>query len=327
MEEIAAAVVQALSRKVEGAAWDSLDSYLDDLAARNGPRHVAVTTQQLRALAVACPTPNVAEVFAWRSKALRSGAAKATVNHYTGRLRTFLKWCAAARLPSVPDLIALPPLAVTGRDLARRPRAFTEPELEAFFSACLGLDRISNTVPQEPCWRFLLATGLRWSEAASIDGGHLAGDVVALPAGKAKRGKGRKVGPLPPELLEVFAGTPAKRPLLIGRRGKPWREVGHRVSHRSFVTICGRAGLELLNADGRSLTIHSFRRTYATRLLRLGVPIAHVSRLLGHSSTAFTERVYIDMTADDPVDAARRVAVPTKKRVQKEEQPGLFDRF
>lgn len=180
-------------------AWAALDAYLGDLAARDGPRHVATTTQQLRALRAACPTPSVAEVFAWRSAALRGGKSKATVNHYTGRLKTYLRWAAAAGMPVESALLALAPLVVTARDLARRPRAFTEAEAEAFIDACLYLDRRTT-----------------------------------------------------------------------------------------------------------------------------GVPIAHVSRLMGHSSTAFTERVYVDLTADDPVDAARRVLKRRKKEAV-DEQPGLFD--
>ncbi len=324
IERIARAVAEALGRMEARPAWAALDAYLGDLAARNGPRHVATTTQQLRALREACPTPSVAEVFAWRSAALRGGKSKATVNHYTGRLQTYLRWAAAAGMPVESALLALAPLAVTARDLARRPRAFTEAEAEAFFDACLYLDRRTTGVPQVPAWRFLLSTGLRWSEAAALDGAHISGDVVVLPAASAKRGKGRKVGPLPGDLLEHFRARRGAEAILIGRHGKPWRDVGHRVSHRSFVTICARAGLQLVNAEGRLLTIHSFRRTYATRLLRAGVPIAHVSRLMGHSSTAFTERVYVDLTADDPVDAARRVLKRQKKEAV-DEQPGLFD--
>lgn len=326
VERIASAVAAALRVPEAAPIWPALDGYLADLAARTCARHVEVTARMLRKLRTECPGPTTAEVFVWRSAALRGGLAKRTVNHYVGRLRTFAQWAERTGVARGHPCASLEPLPVHPGDLARRPRAFSEPEIAAFLDACRVLDRTIAGEPQEMCWRFLLETGLRWSEAVALDGAHLSGDVVTLPPKSAKRGKGRKVGPLPADVVEHFERRRARDPLLLGRHGGAWRDVGHRVSHRSFVTICGRAGVSLLDADGRCLTIHSLRRTFATRLLRAGVPIAHVSRLLGHGSTAFTERVYVDMTADDPVEAVRKAVAPKKRRTL-EEQPGLFDRF
>jgi len=48
---------------------------------------------------------------------------------------------------------------------------------------------------------------------------------------------------------------------------------------------------------------HWLRHSYATRLLRAGVPVEVVSRLLGHASVATTTDVYGHLTVED----ARRV--------------------
>lgn len=49
---------------------------------------------------------------------------------------------------------------------------------------------------------------------------------------------------------------------------------------------------------GIHLTPHLLRHYFATQLLRKGVKIAFVSKLLGHSSIAITEKVYIHFTDD-----------------------------
>ncbi len=318
VSDFAAAVAAALAARsgAPGAeAWPHLETYLDDLAARNGARHVAETRWRLERLRAACPGPTVAEVFAWRSAALRDGRGKTTANHYLGSLKTFLAWAADARLIAPSPVAALKPLAVTTADLRRRPRAFTDEELEQFLAAVVAVDRARGGEPQAPAWAFLAETGLRFGEAVALRGADLRGDVVELPAKRAKRGKGRKVGPLSRELVAAFKGRGPSDALLVARHGKPWSAVGHRVMHRAFVAALERAGIKAVDAAGRSLTIHSLRRTAGTRWLRDGVPIAHVSRLLGHGSTAFTERVYIDLSADDPVDAVRRAR-------EKKEGPG-----
>ncbi len=60
---------------------------------------------------------------------------------------------------------------------------------------------------------------------------------------------------------------------------------------------CRLAGIE-------HATPHSTRHTYASRLLTAGVPIARVSKLLGHSSIQVTERVYAHLI-DDAHDEVR----------------------
>jgi integrase len=61
--------------------------------------------------------------------------------------------------------------------------------------------------------------------------------------------------------------------------------------------VCRLAGIE-------HATPHSTRHTYASRLLTAGVPIARVSKLLGHSSIQVTERVYAHLI-DDAHDEVR----------------------
>ena len=52
-------------------------------------------------------------------------------------------------------------------------------------------------------------------------------------------------------------------------------------------------------AGVRSFGPHSLRHYFATQLLLLGVPIAKVSKLLGHRSIRTTERCYSHILPDD----------------------------
>ena len=44
---------------------------------------------------------------------------------------------------------------------------------------------------------------------------------------------------------------------------------------------------------------HSFRHYFATRLVKAGVPLAKVSKILGHSSIAVTEKTYLHLLPSD----------------------------
>lgn len=55
-----------------------------------------------------------------------------------------------------------------------------------------------------------------------------------------------------------------------------------------------------------NLRIHDFRRTLGTWLLNDGVPLEVISKMLGHSDTRVTERVYAHMGLQPRRDAAER---------------------
>ena len=69
--------------------------------------------------------------------------------------------------------------------------------------------------------------------------------------------------------------------------------------HSAFCRDLKAAGIERVGPDGRSLDVHSLRKTFGTALARAGVPLTTVQRLMRHSTPLLTAKLYIDV---DPID-------------------------
>jgi integrase len=83
-------------------------------------------------------------------------------------------------------------------------------------------------------------------------------------------------------------------------------KVGDRVKdvRKSFSTACSRAGIE-------NFRIHDLRHTFASWLVREGVPLYEVSKLLRHSSIQMTER-YTHLAPDHLHDAVANLGFSTQ---------------
>lgn len=159
---------------------------------------------------------------------------------------------------------------------------------------------------------FLLGTGMRFGEAA---GTHW--DQIDLEAGSlvvkwsADRGRGFKSPksgkfrhvPLGKSLVETLRARLERNGLgePVGEfhgGNKPMyglvfaSERGGPVNNRRFGALVTAAAL-VTKVGGRSLgevRVHDLRHSYATQLVRAGVPLDEVQRLLGHSTIAMTQR-------------------------------------
>ena len=90
-------------------------------------------------------------------------------------------------------------------------------------------------------------------------------------------------------------GKTGYRTIVLNKRAKElldWFDYSKEyVSHR-FKKECRRHGIK----DAR---FHDLRRTFGYRLILNGMPIYHVSKLLGHSSVTTTEKHYAPLMATD----------------------------
>ena len=77
------------------------------------------------------------------------------------------------------------------------------------------------------------------------------------------------------------------------------RRLGERISQVGIFDIVRKRG-RLIGFDGETrpeLAAHDLRRTYAQLGFEAGVPITQISKLLGHSNIAITQR-YLNLELD-----------------------------
>lgn len=165
------------------------------------------------------------------------------------------------------------------------------------------ISRLVMTLPAH--WRplvvLLVATGLRWSEAAGLKVKHI--DVLArtlrveetlheltagspLISGPPKTEQSRRSVSYPQEVAELLVPLVTMRDrdayLFVGPDGGAVR---YRKFWRIYVHWAARAGLV-------GLRIHDLRHTHAAHLISQGVALTGVQRRFGHSSITVTSDMY-----------------------------------
>ena len=122
----------------------------------------------------------------------------------------------------------------------------------------------------------------RFCEFAYNTGGR-SGEIRRLKADNLKEGN------------LFIKGKTGYRTIVLNKRSKElldWFDYSKEyVSHR-FKKECRKHGIK----DAR---FHDLRRTFGYRLILNGMPIYHVSKLLGHSSVTTTERHYAPLMATE----------------------------
>jgi integrase/recombinase XerD len=150
----------------------------------------------------------------------------------------------------------------------------------------------------------LMYTGVRVTELVNIK----LSDLDVLTASLLVRGKGGKVREIGLrqdviQLIKQYQQTERaasihheSEHLLLSQRSPKM--------HRDAV----RDWLAKISPDvGVKLHPHLFRHTFATRLLRKGVDLTTVSKLIGHSSMNMTVKFYIQTTKKEKKDAVERL--------------------
>jgi integrase/recombinase XerD len=156
--------------------------------------------------------------------------------------------------------------------------------------------------------RFLYGTGLRLSEAVSLDLESLIfeeEEPVALRViGKGDKERLLPLSPLAQAGLEEWLALRGKHrgALFVYREG---RRRGGRVGvswlQKKLKGLASRVGL-----DPRKASPHKFRHAYATELVNAGVGLDAIKELLGHASIATTQ-IYAHTSYRRLQEAAERV--------------------
>jgi integrase len=157
---------------------------------------------------------------------------------------------------------------------------FTDEEVEQILAAIEKYPDKQNAIRLRALILLLRYSGLCLGDAVTISRDRIKNGTLILRTEKT----GTLVRlPLPQKVVDAIAACP-------GPRYPFWSGNGKR---KSVVTDWQRALKRLFDIAGvRGAHAHRFRHTFACSLLTAGVSLTHVSKLLGHSSEAITEKYY-----------------------------------
>jgi integrase/recombinase XerD len=201
---------------------------------------------------------------------IATGCTKQTANTYLGAIRSFYRWAEHyCHLNNVTQSIK------QLKSEQQQIRILTDGEYQQILTVAKGLDRIAI--------QFFANTGLRRDEFRSLRWSDFNGDFIRV------LGKGNK-------LRQVPLNTVCKD--IVARFSRDIEQPPFVYRFR-YCTALYRLCAKIGQKTNIKFTPHSFRHYFATRLIRAGVPLTVVSRILGHSQTHTTERYYVHLCSDD----------------------------
>lgn len=193
-------------------------------------------------------------------EAFINSGSNATKNQRLACLKSFFLWC--EKYYHTPN-----PARLIDRYPADPPvqRVLTQEEYHLILAHSAGRNKA--------IFQFLANTGLRASElwAVRIANG------MAYVTGKGRK---RRAVPLNQTALQALHHIDFSK------------ELCRRQLYRICVETAHKAGIEPFGP-------HAFRHYFATQLYLKGVPLATISRLLGHASIAVTEQVYLHIADEE----------------------------
>lgn len=163
--------------------------------------------------------------------------------------------------------------------------------------------------------RFIANTGVRATEFAELTWRDISEDAKMLTV---RNGKGRKRRYIPlnsicRDILSKYPRESGEQPLGLVknvRRRNSVTQVVERAAKRAGIGSCGT---------------HALRHYFATELLKHGVPISFVSKLLGHKSIQTTEQIYIHFQPSfllGVTDCLAENIAPGSELLQQSRRPG-----
>jgi len=198
--------------------------------------------------------------------------ANSTCNRYLEILKSFFHWLSNNYQIEKPTkhirhLKELPPKA----------RCLDQDEYQTILKVTSGVENAA--------FQFLANTGLRRNEFRFLTYGRIKSDFIHV------LGKGNKQRYIPlnnvcKQIISQYPQNGQDQPAFISA-----------FSYREQLYIaCQKLAKQL---DIPPFGPHSFRHYFATQLIRKGVPLIKVSKLLGHSSVIITEKIYVHLVPMD----------------------------
>jgi integrase len=201
-----------------------------------------------------------------------------TANRVRAYLNKFLNWAVERDILPLSPATGVKPVAKE----ASRDRVLTDDEIRWFWQACEA-----EGFPWGPLGKVLLLTGQRLNEAAQITEGEIRGDLWHLSADRTKNGRAHDV-PLS-DVVQAVLGAVER---IEGKPGFIFTTTGTTPVSGFFKARAHLAeAMERLAAEERGeavaiprWTFHDLRRTAATGMARLGIPVRVTEVVLNHIS-------------------------------------------
>jgi integrase/recombinase XerD len=229
---------------------------------------------------------------------MESELSPSTQAQMLSALRSFLSWTGSMgghRLPA--DMVAVA-LKTPRSTVRQRYSVLSEKEIAAILASAPG-------ARERALLGVLLGAGIRVAEAAAL----CVSDIIEeLDGGTSlfiRQGKGRKdrIVPIDPGVDGLLRAYLVDSHRFLGDEGRLFLAKDRGAVSRGDAGLTprsiGRLVTELAHTAGieaKRVTPHSLRHSYAIRCLRNNGNVVAVSKLLGHSSIATTQR-YVDHLA------------------------------
>lgn len=220
------------------------------------------------------------DIIDYKEERLREGATPSTVNLELAVLRAFWNWLIARELASYNPAAKQKGVVVP----EKRPRGLGRDVVEKLLSVCNSVrERLVILLPLTTGMRGIELARLQWSD---IDWEH---DLIHLDGERTKTKHSRDL-PLRSDVKELLMQ------FVDGRRKNVFpchRGLGDpRSIQYVFKRIVKRAEIY------PKPTLHALRHTFATMLLRSGLDIYSVSKLMGHTNLKTTTRYLTPADSD-----------------------------
>lgn len=222
--------------------------------------------------------------------------SNATLNRELAVLAAIISYGRKVGLTAAtPYIPRRPPTPAKGRVLS-------DDEIQKLLAACTGPTLMFVQLALLTGQRREAIIGLQWKQ---VFWSSRIVDFRDLSAHHQSRMKGRGVVPISGDLEillnDIIVASPEAMFQADNHLISEWRGDTSLLRHH-FITACKRANLT-------GVTPNTLRHTVATRLVRRGVPLLQVSRLLGHKSVVTTERNYLSLSPDYIADAAMQLSL------------------
>ena len=206
------------------------------------------------------------------SAAKRGPAAEITTHKV---LRAFFKWVEGREENFASPLRTVPG---PGKDAIRQ-RTLDDNEIVALWHSA---DAASGSVAA--LVKLLLLTGARRSEITRLERSEIKADLIEIPGERIKNGEPLSI-PLTDAMRAVLATLPATGRFVLNGADRPM--TGQRKNFR-----------DLIAPSISHWRLHDLRRSVASGMARLGIPVPVIERCLNHKSGTFAGVVPIYQTYD-----------------------------